>query len=114
MLLAFYSLLSATTGSFFEAILEGIRPATKVSTILIITRMIAPFVGSFATSAIFVRCSITAFIGIVSSSVVPMPIAPETKPTISVYALNTLEISFFDAPFARRIPISFVLSRTEI
>lgn len=39
---------------------------------------------------------------------------PETKPTMSVSALNTLEISLFDAPIARRIPISFVLSRTEI
>ena len=40
--------------------------------------------------------------------------SPEKRPMINVSALNTLEISFFEAPMLRRIPISFVLSRTEI
>ncbi len=33
---------------------------------------------------------------------------------MNVSALNNCEIFFFDAPSARRIPISFVLSITEI
>ena len=33
---------------------------------------------------------------------------------MNVSALNTLEISFFDAPIALNIPISFVLSNTEM
>ena len=43
-----------------------------------------------------------------------IPTSPASKPIIIVSALNTLEISFLDAPTARKIPISFVLSRTEI
>lgn len=110
----FYSVLNASTGSFLEAIFEGIRPEIRVSTILITTRIIAPSAGSLATSGREVRWEITALMGIVSSIVEPIPNAPETNPTIRVSALNTLEISFFDAPIARRIPISLVLSRTEI
>ena len=56
----------------------------------------------------------TAFIGIIRRSVTIIPIAPETKPTMSVSALNTIEISCFDAPILLNIPISFVLSRTEM
>mgnify|MGYP006990144687 FL=1 len=37
-----------------------------------------------------------------------------TNPTINVSALNTLDMSFFDAPIALSIPISFVLSNTDI
>ena len=81
---------------------------------LIATRIIAPLNGSCETWAMPVRCLIIIFIGIFSSTVMPMPSAPETKPTIKVSALNTLEISLFDAPIALRIPISFVLSSTEI
>ena len=38
--------------------------------------------------------------GIISSRVTPIPKAPDTKPTIRVSALNTLEISLFEAPIA--------------
>jgi hypothetical protein len=43
-----------------------------------------------------------------------IPSAPATKPSISVSALNILEISFFDAPILLSMPISLVLSRTEM
>ena len=61
-----------------------------------------------------IKPSITLLIGMLRSIVTPIPISPENRPIINVSALNTLEISFFEAPMLRRIPISFVLSRTEI
>ena len=54
------------------------------------------------------------FIGNVNNIVIPIPNSPAIKPTINVSALNTLEISFLDAPIALNIPISFVLSSTDI
>jgi len=56
----------------------------------------------------------TALIGMFRSTVTPIPIKPATKPMIIVSALNTREISFFDAPMLRSTPISFVRSNTEI
>ena len=53
-------------------------------------------------------------IGMLSRSVKPIPIIPATSPTIIVSALNTLEISCFEAPILLKIPISFVLSRTDM
>ena len=50
----------------------------------------------------------------ISNSVMPMPMAPEQKPSMSVSALNTREMSRLLAPMARRMPISFVRSSTEI
>ena len=49
-----------------------------------------------------------------SRSVIAIPRTPAARPTINVSALNTLEISLFDAPIERSMPISFVLSITEI
>ena len=49
-----------------------------------------------------------------SNSENSIPIKPEEKPIISVSALKTLEISFFDAPIERSTPISLVRSSTEI
>ncbi len=43
-----------------------------------------------------------------------MPNNPEESPIITVSALNIPDMSRFDAPIARKIPISFVLSCTEI
>ena len=57
---------------------------------------------------------IIILVGINRSKVIPIPISPDNKPIINVSALNTLEISFFDAPIALKIPISYVLSNTEI
>ena len=61
-----------------------------------------------------VRLYTTAFAGISRSSVTPIPIAPAAKPTMSVSALNTREISLLLAPIARSMPISFVRSSTEM
>ena len=46
-----YSLLSASTGSFLLAALEGIRPARNVRNTLMATRMTAACHGSEATFA---------------------------------------------------------------
>ena len=43
---SFYSVLSASTGSFFAARLEGTRPAIKVRNMLIPTRITAALKGS--------------------------------------------------------------------
>ena len=43
-----------------------------------------------------------------------IPRDPETSPTIMVSALNTLETSRLEAPILLNIPISLVLSRTDI
>ena len=48
----FYSVRNASTGSFFAAILEGIRPAIRVSETLIITSTIAATGGSAAAAGI--------------------------------------------------------------
>ena len=49
-----------------------------------------------------------------SNNVTTIPKIPAINPTINVSALNTLDISFLDAPIALKIPISFVLSNTDI
>ena len=53
-------------------------------------------------------------IGIVSSSVTSIPRTPEIKPIIRVSAVNTRLISFLLAPTLLRIPISLILSSTEM
>ena len=110
----YYSLLSAITGSFLAASLDGIRPPINVSMTLMMTSITPPFQGSADTPATLMKLSITLLIGILISTVTPIPMSPEKRPMINVSALNTLEISFFEAPMLRRIPISLVLSRTEI
>ena len=101
-----YSERSASTGSFFAAKRDGIRPATNVRNMLIATRIIAPSHGSAAIPEIPVYAWMITFTGMVRSSVIPIPIIPAAKPTINVSALNTLEISRLEAPMLRRIPIS--------
>ena len=81
---------------------------------LIAINIIAPATGSFDTPEIPDTAFIIAFIGIFNNIVTIIPIAPAPNPTITVSALNTLEISFLDAPILLRIPIYLVLSRTEI
>ena len=44
----------------------------------------------------------------------PNPIAPAVKPIMKVSALKTRETSRFEAPIARRMPISLVRSSTLI
>ena len=111
----YYSVLSATTGSFFAALLEGMIPAISVSSILISTSMAATYIGSLALrfSIPVTECSI-ALIGIHRMYVTITPSIPDVNPMITVSALNMLETFLFEAPIARRIPISFVLSCTDI
>ena len=44
----------------------------------------------------------------------PIPNIPDKNPIIKVSALNIDDILCLDAPIARSIPISFVLSYTDI
>ena len=111
--LVIYSVLSAATGSLFAATFAGISPAMRVSSILMITSITPPCHGNAQIPEISASCSMIIFIGMDSSSVTPMPIAPAAKPTISVSALNTREMSRLDAPIARSMPISFVRSSTD-
>ena len=114
-LLLVYSVLNASTGSFLLAILDGINPAIIVRTMLITTKIIAAFTGKTAfTVSILVKEWIILLIGMLSNSVTTIPKIPAINPTINVSALNTLDISFLEAPIALKIPISFVLSNTDI
>ena len=58
--------------------------------------------------------SIILLIGINRSRVNPIPKPPERSPMIRVSALKILEMFRLEAPILLKIPISFVLSRTEI
>ena len=109
-----YSVLSASTGSFLLAIFAGISPAMTVSSILITTSIIPPAAGNTAMLEIPTILCIIRLIGIHSSRVTPIPSTPAVSPTIKVSALNTLEISFLEAPMLLSMPISFVLSNTDM
>ena len=109
-----YSVLSDITGSFLLAILDGTRPANKVRRTEITTNIIAPTIGNLDKDEIPVIDFITEFIGIFKSTVTNMPNTPANNPSINVSALNTRVTSFLLAPIALKIPISFVLSITEI
>ena len=76
--------------------------------------MIAPFKGNLAILDIPVIDLIIILTGIFNNNVIHIPNKPAINPTINVYALNTLDISFLLAPMALNIPISFVLSSTDI
>ncbi len=80
---------------FLLAIFDGINPAIIVSTILIITNIIAPPNGRLAIPDTPAIAFIIAFIGIVRIRVINIPKSPAAKPIINVSALNTLDISFF-------------------
>ena len=108
-----YSLLSASTGSFLAACLDGIKPPIKVKITLKTTRIIAAPIGNTAVMFVFTLW-IIALVGISSSIVVRIPSIPENNPTMKVSALNIEEIFFFEAPIALNTPISFVRSKTDI
>ena len=110
-----YSVRNASTGSFFAALREGINPPITVIMILIKINTPADSSGNTAPkSSILDTVWMTLLIGISSNHVMPIPMIPEKIPMMNVSALNNCEIFLFDAPSARRIPISFVLSITEI
>ena len=71
-----YSLLSASTGSFFAAALEGMRPARNVSNTLMPTRAIAACHGRIATFSTSNNEYTIAFAGMHARAVSPMPITP--------------------------------------
>jgi len=90
------------------AILAGINPAIIVRAILIATKIPPAATGNVAATPLTPEsAAIKLLIGMHKRTVIPIPSAPATNPTISVSALNTLEISFLDAPILRKIPISF-------
>ena len=60
----------------------------KVSTILIITSIIPPLVGSLAILSMSVKFLIIIFAGTLRSSVMPIPIAPTTNPIIPMLPAN--------------------------
>ena len=81
---------------------EGMRPAINVSAMLMTTSAAPPATGRMAFRlSIPVRWCTTRLMGMISNSVMPMPMAPEQKPSMSVSALNTREISRLLAPMAR-------------
>ena len=96
------------------AILAGIKPEIVVKIILNNTKNIAAFKGKYVVTTVPVIFKINELIGNVSRTVIPTPINPAKKPSIIVSALNILEISFLEAPIALKIPISFILSSTEM
>ena len=110
-----YSVLKAITGSCLEAFLAGISPPINVNIMLKIISVTPPNNGRFALILILLvnECIIEFIIGI-NERVNPIPIKPESKPIIKVSALKIEDIFFFDAPIERKMPISFVLSKTEI
>ena len=113
LLFAYYSVLNASTASFFAAILEGIIPAISVSvTLNKINRRLA-FIGRTAKLFTPVKDFIMLFAGNINKPVIRIPREPESRPIIMVSALKTLDISFLLAPILFRIPISFVLSKTD-
>ena len=109
-----YSLLRASTGSFFDAMCAGTNPATKVKTTLITTNINALNGSNTANLPIPVKDSNIKPIGIVNNPATITPIKPAASPIIVVSALNTLDTSRFDAPILLNTPISFVRSMTEV
>lgn len=85
-----YSVLKATTGSFFAAFRDGIKPPIIVIIMLIIMRITAAPNGSFASrSVISVSRPMIVFIGYKLKSEMIIPIKPEQQPIMKVSALNT-------------------------
>ena len=109
-----YSERKATTGSFLLAYLDGISPDIIVNPTDMIIKVIPPAIGNEATFFMPDKFSMMMFIGMFSKMVMIIPNVPDINPIMNVSALNTLETSFFLAPIALKIPISLVLSRTDM
>ena len=85
----YYSVLSATTGSFFAALREGITPANMVNTTLITISTSATCQGKYDRKLeIPVKCCRIALMGMHSRTVINTPNALEAKPMMIVSALN--------------------------
>ena len=110
-----YSLLNAITGSCLLAFLDGIKPPIIVSIVARIINIIEALGTRVALIlGLLVAVWIIALIIGINARVIPTPNNPLKSPIINVSALNIDDIFFLDAPIARNIPISLVLSRTEI
>ena len=77
-------------------------------------KKIYPYFGNNDVEEMYVALTGSRKGDVYKRQVIPIPNNPAINPTINVSALNTLEISFLDAPIALNIPISFVLSSTDI
>lgn len=109
-----YSLLKATTGSHLDANVDGIRPEITESKNDTATSATPPKGGNVAMLLISDKCLIIKLIGIFKINVIKTPKIPLMRPVMNVSALKIFDTSTFDAPIALKIPISFVLSSTEI
>ena len=105
------------TGSFLEAADAGMSPPNTVIKMLIPISIRAGMNGTEAlisTPSVICMEFITMLAGMHNSIAAIIPMIPDNAPIINVSALNTCAIFPLDAPNARRIPISYVLSSTEI
>ena len=103
------------TGFIFAALRAGINPAIIVIVILNPIKVIVDTnEGKALISFVFVIKYIILLIGIVKIYDISMPNIPEAVPMIKDSALKILDILCLDAPTALNIPISLVLSITEI
>ena len=109
----YHSVLSATTGSCFAALLDGNKPPIVVSVTLSSISIQAVDIGRYPLidGWLVTYCNI-AFAGISISHVITTPIHPAKKPVIIVSQLKTCVMLRFDAPIALNIPISFLLLLT--
>ena len=88
------------TGSFFDAMREGMMPAMRLRPMLT-TISPSPQIGSFAKTAISVNIGMIRLIIPTQTSVIAIPITPDAKPRMTVSALKTLDTLRFDAPTAQ-------------
>lgn len=109
-----YSVRRASTGSFFDAIRAGIKPAINVRTTLITINAILLTNGNDARPDTPVKALSMALIGSVNNKAINIPNTPATNPIMVVSALNTFDTSRLLAPTERNTPISLVLSITEV
>ena len=112
--IVFYSVLNASTGSFLLATIAGINPPINVRIKLTIINNKAWYGFIRATFSKSVNSSKIALAGISKSLAIIIPNNPDVSPIINVSALNTRVTSFLRAPKALNIPISLVLSKTDI
>ena len=101
------------TGSFLDAICEGINPDMKDRIIEMTINTKAVITSSLTNPGIPVKLTKIIFKGMLTNAVNKTPSEPAQKPRVIVSALNKVKISLFEAPKLLKIPISLVLSITE-
>ena len=112
--LIIYSAFNDSTGSFLLAILAGASPEITVNNTLIQIKIKAWIIEKLIIFLILPKLSTIKLIPLDNTKLTTIPKVPANKPSIIVSAVNTLLTSFLLAPIALKIPISFVLSNTEI